>query len=59
MRHTCPDGTYGKLIRTGPVGTMVGVTFTCEHCGYAKSATTILKNTERVLNDPAVRAALR
>ena len=48
MRHTCQDGTQSKLQRHGPVGTIEGVTFSCGHCGYVKSAVAIERDTERV-----------
>lgn len=41
MRHTCPDGKQSKLNRHGPVGTMVGVRYTCPNCGWSKSAEAI------------------
>ena len=34
MAHSCPDGRYTRLTRTGPVGTTAGVTFTCPRCGW-------------------------
>jgi len=59
MMHSCPDGTYTRLVRTGPTGTMIGVTFTCPRCGWASAATVILDKAEAVLNNPAIRAILR
>lgn len=57
MMHSCPDGTYSKLIRTGPIGTMVGVTYDCPRCGYHRSAKVIwdAANTAR----PVIAAALK
>ena len=59
MRHTCPDKNQTKLTRTGPVGTMVGVTFTCKNCGWTQSAEMIHSKAKAILFDPAIRAALR
>jgi C4-type Zn-finger protein len=47
------------LVRTGPVGTMVGVTFSCPRCGYRNAAEVMHADAVRVLNDPRIRAALR
>lgn len=41
LMHHCPNGQSTKLIRTGPVGTAVGVTFYCPNCGHTKSAVKI------------------
>jgi hypothetical protein len=59
MRHTCPDSKQTKLQRSGPVGTMVGVTYSCPNCGWAKGAATIEAEAKAILFDPAIRAALR
>lgn len=59
MAHKCPDGTHSKLVRTGPIGTVEGVTYDCPRCGYHNDAATMLENARRILNDPAIRAALR
>ena len=59
MSHSCPDGTHTKLVRTGPVGTTEGVTFSCPRCGYSKAATAIYADAKRVLTDPKVLASLR
>ena len=58
MAHGCPDGIITKLVRTGPVGTAVRVTFHCPRCGYCQSAAVIHRNVRRVLRDPEVRASL-
>jgi predicted RNA-binding Zn-ribbon protein involved in translation (DUF1610 family) len=59
MMHSCPDGTHTRLVRSGPVGTMRGVRFDCPRCGWSRAGATIWTNAKRILNDPAVRAALR
>ena len=59
MAHTCPDGNRTRLNRSGPVGTMEGVTYSCPRCGWTKDATTIYADAVRILNHPLVRAALR
>jgi hypothetical protein len=38
LMHRCPNGTATRLTRTGPVGTLEGVTLSCLTCGYSKSA---------------------
>jgi hypothetical protein len=58
MRHTCPDGTQSKLTRTGPVGTIEGVVYSCAHCGYSKSAVRIMADTLAV-KDKIVAALAR
>jgi len=56
MTHRCPDGTATKLSRTGPVGTMEGVTFRCPKCGHSKSAVQIVRDFEAMR--PTIVAAL-
>jgi len=53
--HSCPDGTRTKLVRTGPIGTLEGVTFHCPRCGYTKSAETIMADTKSVLGKVTAR----
>ena len=48
MRHTCSDGTQTKLQRTGPVGTMRSVRYTCPNCGTVKTATAIWRDANKV-----------
>jgi predicted RNA-binding Zn-ribbon protein involved in translation (DUF1610 family) len=48
MMHSCPDGTHTRLTRTGPVGTLKGVTFTCPRCGYGRSAAKIKSDAEAI-----------
>jgi ssDNA-binding Zn-finger/Zn-ribbon topoisomerase 1 len=50
MRHTCKDGQATKLLRSGPVGTVEGVTFTCPRCGYTKAAADIERDAVSTLN---------
>lgn len=50
MQHRCKDGTAVKLTRTGPVGTMQGVVFSCPRCGYQKTAEAIERDTIATLN---------
>lgn len=39
MRHTCPDGTSTRLVRSGPVGSDgPDVTFSCPRCGWTRTA---------------------
>ena len=56
MTHRCPNGTATKLSRTGPIGTMEGVTFLCPTCGYSKAAVQIERDFEALR--PAIVAAL-
>jgi predicted RNA-binding Zn-ribbon protein involved in translation (DUF1610 family) len=59
LTHRCPNGKATKLARTGPVGTLEGVTFTCPSCGSVKSAAQIERDsdacmatmTERLVDD--------
>ena len=56
LMHRCPNGHPTKLIRTGPVGTMEGVSFRCPKCGYSKSAVQIERDFEAIR--PKIVAAL-
>lgn len=49
LAHSCPDGTHSKLVRTGPIGAVEGVTFSCPRCGMMKSAGAIEASTTDVL----------
>lgn len=57
MAHRCPDGTISKLTRTGPTGTIEGVTFQCPRCGLTKSGAAIVADFEAVR--PFIIAALQ
>lgn len=57
MRHTCPDGKQTKLHRSGPTGTMEGVTFTCPNCGWSRGAEAIWQRTNELRS--TIVAALR
>lgn len=56
MQHSCPDGTHTRLIRTGPVGTVDGVTYACPRCGYSQPAAQILEDFEQAR--ASIKAAL-
>ena len=59
MRHTCPDGTSTRLVRDpkAPVGVLAR--HDCPRCGWSKNGEMILRDVTAILNDPAIRAALR
>lgn len=56
LAHSCPDGKHTKLIRTGPVGTMEGVTFRCPRCGDTRTGQRIHDDFEAAR--PLIVAAL-
>ena len=55
LMHRCPNGHPTKLVRTGPVGTLEGVTFRCPSCGQSKTATTIERESDAIMPTVAAR----
>ena len=55
LTHRCPNGKATKLVRTGPAGTLEGVTFTCPSCGQAKTAATIERESDAIMATVAAR----
>lgn len=55
LMHRCPNGQPTKLIRTGPVGTLEGVTFRCPSCGRIKAAEQIERESDAFMPTVAAR----
>ncbi len=56
LAHRCSDGVQSKLVRTGPIGTVDGVIFTCPRCGHSRNGTAILADFSALR--PAIERAL-